>query len=186
MGRLKRSPAHCTLRLPADAHLAPDLERQTSPALTANLPSNNPFRNRAASPANSPMTSTFNNIPHTAPERPTSRNPFLDQMDKRGSSTVQVRAASPDKGTSSMAGRMSPTKPALTGHAVELFVSVPLAFPVLTLRMLTSAFRIILPSTMVLRPIRTVSHKAPPKARLHHTPIIQRDQTTCHRGLGMG
>lgn len=104
-----------------------DSGRQISPDLTTNFPSNNPFRNRAVSPASSlpsPVTSSFGNFPSTAPERPTSRNPFLDQSEKKGLATVQVRATSPEQGTSAMAGRKSPSKPALTGHAVELFVGL--------------------------------------------------------------
>ena len=128
MGRLKRSPASTALRLPANVYIRPDTERQTSPGLTANLPSNNPFRNRATSPSNSlpsPIATTFNHIPSTAPERPVSRNPFLDQTDKKTSSTVQVRSASPDKGSSAMAGSASPQRAMLTGHAAELFVGIP-------------------------------------------------------------
>ena len=186
MGRLKRSPAHDTLRIPADAHLPLDTERQLSPGLTANLPSNNPFRNRAASPANSPITSTFSNIPHTAPERPTSRNPFLDQTGKQASSTVQVRTASPEKATSSLAGRMPPTKPALTGHAVELFVSATLASTISILLVLMSAFRTILPSATDPRHLRTMSRKASLKVGLYHTPIVPHDQRICHRSRGTG
>lgn len=127
MGQLKRSPAHFTLRpSDADTSFAPtESARQISPGLTTNFPSNNPFRNRAVSPANSlpsPVTHTFGNIPNTAPERSMSRNPFLDQPEKKNSATVQVRPTSPDQGASRMAGRTSPSKPALSGHAVELFV----------------------------------------------------------------
>ena len=129
MGRLKRSLPSTTLRLPANVYLPPESERQTSPGLTANLPSNNPFRNRAASPVNklpSPIAPAFNHIPSTAPDRPLSRNPFLDQTDKKNSSTVQVRSTSPGKGSSAMAGRASPQKAMLTGHAAELFVGEPI------------------------------------------------------------
>ena len=52
-----------------------------------------------------------------------SRNPFFDQSDKNDATTVQVRQTSPERGPSTMAGRSSPRKPALAGHAVELFVS---------------------------------------------------------------
>ncbi|KAG5993545.1 hypothetical protein E4U54_003330 [Claviceps lovelessii] len=56
--------------------------RRPSPGLSVNLSSNNPFRNRAASPAGldparaSPTTSPFDD-PATR-QRPVSRNPFLD------------------------------------------------------------------------------------------------------------
>ena len=63
------------------------------------------------------------NLPNTVPERPTSRNPFLDQSEKRDQTFVSVRPTSPRKDLSKMTGRVSPTKPALTGHAAELFVS---------------------------------------------------------------
>lgn len=123
MGRLKRSPAQPTLRSLADSNvLSTGLQNLPSPGLTTTLNSNNPFRNRAASPANSPVVSSFGNIPNTAPERPTSRNPFLDRTEKKASAMVRVRSASPDQESSAMNGSRSPTKPALTGHAVDLFV----------------------------------------------------------------
>lgn len=130
MARLKRSPKQPALR-PSANNLSSttDSRGEPSPGLTANLPSNNPFRNRAASPANalpSPVATTFNNTPSTAPERPLSRNPFLDQSDKKDATTVQVRQTSPLRGTSTMAGRSSLRKLELTGHAVDLFVSRPL------------------------------------------------------------
>ncbi|KAL9099271.1 MAG: hypothetical protein Q9163_005202 [Psora crenata] len=61
-------------------------------------------------------------MPFTAPERPVSRNPFLDQSEDH-QTAVQVRPVSPQKGSSNMRGPASPPKPVLTGHAVELFVS---------------------------------------------------------------
>lgn len=127
MPRLKRTSKQPTLRSSANnLTFTPDARGEPSPGLTANFPSNNPFRNRAVSPANSlpsPVATTFNNIPSTAPERPMSRNPFFDQSDKNDATTVQVRQTSPERGPSTMAGRSSPRKPALAGHAVELFVS---------------------------------------------------------------
>ena len=148
MARLKRSPKQPSLRSPTrnttinannannSTSTTIDLRRDhpSSPGLTANLnlPSNNPFRNRAASPANSlpsPVTATF---PSTAPpERPVSRNPFLDQSQstKLDATTVQVRQTSPERAPFPMAARSSPRKPPLTGHAVELFVSQPSAHP---------------------------------------------------------
>lgn len=54
---------------------------QSSNGLTLNLSSNNPFRNRAPSPAS--LDSPFLNKPASPfddpPARPLSRNPFLDQ-----------------------------------------------------------------------------------------------------------
>ena len=129
MARLKRSPAQDTLRALANVPVTViDSGRQLSPGLT-NLPSNNPFRNRAVSPANSlpsPVTTSFGNISNTAPDRPTSRNPFLDQSEKKIAATEQVRSISSEQGASGMAGRTSPSKPAVTGHAVELFVGLTL------------------------------------------------------------
>ncbi|KAL9125836.1 MAG: hypothetical protein Q9217_005022 [Psora testacea] len=93
------------------------------------LSSNNPFRNRATSPANclpqSPAAPTTN-FPHTAPERPTSRNPFLDQSEKNEEPTVYVRPLSPQKDMSNISGRAPPMKPVLTGHAAELFDNLSL------------------------------------------------------------
>ncbi|KAL6713311.1 hypothetical protein ACLMJK_008776 [Lecanora helva] len=131
MARLKRSPAQQTLRDFANTPFtsADSGRRQISPPPTSSLPSNNPFRNRAVSPANSlpsPMGNSFGNFPSTTAERPTSRNPFLDHSEKKNQASVSVRATSPEKGESGMSGRMSPTKPALTGHAVELFDNLTL------------------------------------------------------------
>ena len=128
MHRLKRSPKQTTLRPSADTLVSTtDSRREASPGLTANFSSNNPFRNRAASPLPSPVTTTFDNIPSTAPERPVSRNPFLDQIqpEEKDNTTVQLRQISPKRDLYTMAGRSPPKKPALTGHAVELFVSYP-------------------------------------------------------------
>ena len=50
-------------------------------SLSVNLSSNNPFRNRAASPtgADSSLTSTMSPFDDPPPARPLSRNPFIDQ-----------------------------------------------------------------------------------------------------------
>ena len=130
MHRLKRSPKQTTLRPSANIRVSTtDPRRDASPGLTANFSSNNPFRNRAASPLPSPVTATFDNIPTTAPERPISRNPFLDHIEpeQQDTTTIQQRQTSPKRDFYTMAGRASPKKPALTGHAVELFVSYPLS-----------------------------------------------------------
>jgi hypothetical protein len=55
---------------------------QSPNGLTLNLSSNNPFRNRAASPASLDSPSYFNKPASPfddPPSRPLSRNPFLDQ-----------------------------------------------------------------------------------------------------------
>ncbi|PQE24447.1 Pal1 cell morphology protein [Rutstroemia sp. NJR-2017a BBW] len=85
-------------------------EGNRSPSLSINLSSNNPFRNRAASPA---MSSSTQRSPQDPPPRPTSRNPFLD------SSTTTMAASS----VNTAFPRTSPTAsgPALTGNAAELF-----------------------------------------------------------------
>jgi hypothetical protein len=85
-----------------------------SPGLTLNLSSNNPFRNRAASPS----LSDGQRSPFDPPPRPISRNPFLDM-----SSTItfpQPPVGSPDK--MSFPTDASAPRPVLTGNAAELFV----------------------------------------------------------------
>lgn len=186
MGRLKRSPKQPALRASAnDLSSTTASHREPSPGLTANLPSNNPFRNRAASPANSlpsPVNTTFNTIPNRAPERPVSRNPFLDQSDKKDATMVQVRQTSPERRPSAMTGRSPPKKPTLTGHAVELFVGRSLFMSVnssyhnadLVSSRTTSR------SMMGLQP--AAHHR---KVSLLHTPIVPHDQKTIPQSLRM-
>jgi hypothetical protein len=76
-----------------------------SPGLTLNLSSNNPFRNRGASPTLSPQF---------APPRPVSRNPFLD-----ASGAPLPISTSP---TMSQANGATIAPKPLTGNAAELFV----------------------------------------------------------------
>jgi hypothetical protein len=100
------SANQCILFLALDSH--------PSPGLSLNLSSNNPFRNRAASPS----LSDGQRSPFDPPPRPVSRNPFLD-----ASSTAtfqQPRVGSPEK--MSFATDSSAPRPALTGNAAELFV----------------------------------------------------------------
>ena len=186
MARLKRSPKQPTLRPSANNLLHTiDSRAEPSPGLTVNLSSNNPFRNRAVSPANSlpsPVTATFNTVPSAAPERPISRNPFLDQPqpDKKDTTTVQVRQTSPEKDPYTMAARSSPRKPALTGHAVELFVSCPLP----TRLLLKSIHPNFVPPRTTLR----LTMGLPPMARhqeacLHRTPTVPRDQKITPQSL---
>lgn len=93
------------------------IDRGPSPGLSVNLSSNNPFRNRAASPAN--------NIPSPLPspglgmnfERPTSRNPFLDASESQPPPVSGVTMPVTN-------GNTPPTKPALTGNTAELFVRI--------------------------------------------------------------
>lgn len=186
MARLKRSAKQPSLRASAN-NLSSTIEspKDPSPGLTANLPSNNPFRNRAASPANSlpsPVTTTFNNIPSRAPERPSSRNPFLDQSDKKDATMVQVRQTSPERGQFAMTEKSSPRKPALTGHAVDLFVSRSLLISIVLKSVHTNfaPSRTISRSTMGLQ--LSARHR---KACLLHIPIDPRDQKTTPQSLPM-
>ncbi|KAI2614949.1 Pal1-domain-containing protein [Hypoxylon sp. NC1633] len=81
--------------------------------LTLNLSSNNPFRNRAASPNSfSPPHSPFEDPP--APPRPVSRNPFLDPSNQASNGTV----------TSS--NKMASSKEQRSPTAAELFDSLTL------------------------------------------------------------
>jgi hypothetical protein len=88
------------------------LDNRPSPGLSINLSSNNPFRNRAASPAfSSPQSADFN----TAPPRPTSRNPFLDNNTDLFESESSRNMAAP-------ASNASAPRIALTGNTADLFV----------------------------------------------------------------
>ncbi|KAF7898480.1 hypothetical protein EAF00_004926 [Botryotinia globosa] len=89
--------------------IQPDFDGNRSPGLSANLSSNNPFRNRAVSPA---MPSSTQRSPREPPPRPLSRNPFLD------SPTTNQKA--PDAMAFSRTSPISPG-PALTGNAADLF-----------------------------------------------------------------
>ncbi|KAB8294921.1 hypothetical protein EYC80_006878 [Monilinia laxa] len=84
--------------------IQPDFDGSRSPGLSTNLSSNNPFRNRAASPA---MPSSTQRSPREPPPRPLSRNPFLD-------SPPNTNQTSSDKMAYS-------STPVLTGNAAELF-----------------------------------------------------------------
>ncbi|MCJ1384662.1 hypothetical protein MMC17_007780 [Xylographa soralifera] len=81
--------------------------RRLSPSLTVNLPTNNPFRKGAPSPA---LT--------TPPERPSSRNPFLDNVSEMNANTSQQKPMSPVRAAATN-GRATPprrpTGPAETG-----------------------------------------------------------------------
>ncbi|KAL5317457.1 hypothetical protein ACEPPN_014552 [Leptodophora sp. 'Broadleaf-Isolate-01'] len=96
-------------------------DSRMSPGLQLNLSSNNPFRNRAASPA----LSNGQRSPLDAPPRPVSRNPFLDSSaEQLQPNTYSQRAlGSPDK----MAfATDSQPRPALTGNAADLFDNLTL------------------------------------------------------------
>lgn len=82
-------------------------DARPSTAHNLSLSSNNPFRNRAASPNSQGQLS-----PLEPPPRPVSRNPFLD-----ASADTRPRRLSPDKMSFSQN-----SKPGLTGSAAELFV----------------------------------------------------------------
>ncbi|OJD15766.1 hypothetical protein AJ78_04023 [Emergomyces pasteurianus Ep9510] len=85
-------------------------DRQPSPRLTVNLGSNNPFRNRASSPA---IASPTGPIPR---QRPVSRNPFLDDPEPAATGKM-----SPE--------RRSSVDTPLIGHAAELFENLCLDKP---------------------------------------------------------
>ncbi|KAH7409407.1 Pal1 cell morphology protein-like protein [Cadophora sp. MPI-SDFR-AT-0126] len=96
-------------------------ESRMSPGLQLNLSSNNPFRNRAASPA----LSNGQPSPLDAPPRPVSRNPFLDTSSEQLQPTIysQRPLGSPDK---MPFATDSQPRPALTGNAAELFDNLTL------------------------------------------------------------
>ncbi|TVY14204.1 Protein PAL1, partial [Lachnellula arida] len=87
-----------------------------SPPLNLNLSSNNPFRNRAASPASNGHTSPFE-----APPRPVSRNPFLDTS---ANNDPKPFGGSPDM--MAFPQNETATRPALTGNAADLFDNLTL------------------------------------------------------------
>jgi hypothetical protein len=89
---------------------ATGLDSRPASGLTLNLSSNNPFRNRAASPASNAPRSPFD-----PPPRPVSRNPFLDASP----SNIPPPIASLDRMSSSADAA---PRPKLTGNAAELFV----------------------------------------------------------------
>ncbi|KAH0542882.1 hypothetical protein FGG08_002742 [Glutinoglossum americanum] len=102
------------------------LHRQPSRNLTLEpnptLSSNNPFRNRAASPAPfgtlpSPISPVFNG-------RPVSRNPFLDVFDENDHNGALVEPKSPHKSMSFSDGH--PQADPHSGHAAELFNNLTL------------------------------------------------------------
>ena len=100
-------------------------ERQPSPSLALNLPSNNPFRIRAASPASfnslpSPQSPTFN-INSAPPER--SKNPFAEFIEVRDVSQSLQAPDSPRKAMPAIDDRISPKKQVLNESTVEIFVS---------------------------------------------------------------
>ncbi|KAJ5668581.1 uncharacterized protein N7477_007151 [Penicillium maclennaniae] len=124
---------------PPGVSLAPT-GSQDSPT-AANFGSNNPFRNRALSPANGSTTSA-------RPERPRSTNPFLDETD----------ALSPQSapGMSTGAALFSPVeKQDMTSHTRELFENLsmkpaPAPVPAQTMNSARPA-----PDASKMRPART-------------------------------
>lgn len=101
-------------------------ETRLSPGLTINLSSNNPFRNRAASPASlgslpSPQSPRFDvtGSNTTNNHRPVSRNPFLDATDN---DDTNIPPPSHLQNMHVANRAPSPPKPALMSHATELFV----------------------------------------------------------------
>ncbi|CAG8958035.1 hypothetical protein HYFRA_00000379 [Hymenoscyphus fraxineus] len=96
--------------------------RSSPPALNINLSSNNPFRNRAASPALSPAISNGSQprSPFDPPPRPVSRNPFLEPS---ATNVIPPAVGSVER----MAPPSEPaSRQALTGNAAELFDNLTL------------------------------------------------------------
>lgn len=88
--------------------------------LAINLSSNNPFRNRTASPTY-PAATQYS--PSEAPPRPVSRNPFLDTSSSANTNSFPIQHSqipSPAMGFPAAANAMP--SPALTGNAADLFV----------------------------------------------------------------
>ncbi|KAF2264904.1 Pal1-domain-containing protein [Lojkania enalia] len=93
-------------------------ERRPSPGLTLNLSSNNPFRNRAASPATpSPGLHT----PTSTGSRPMSRNPFLSTFEAE----FNKEAANTNLIDMSATMKESPKKATFGNTAEELFQRAP-------------------------------------------------------------
>ena len=112
--------------LQALANVCLPIERQHPPGLVVKLSSNNPFRNRAASPVSksnfpSPQASAFG-LPSNVPERPVSRNPFLDQTTNTPTEPLRQRPVSPTIEAFADASQLVASKPVMNGHALELFV----------------------------------------------------------------
>lgn len=98
-------------------------ERRPSPALSLNLSSNNPFRNRAASPQSLPSPSPSLPTPRTTAPRPHSRNPFLNEFEQQQPPQAQFQSHFPPA-TAAMA--TSPSKPTYATAAEELFAEMSL------------------------------------------------------------
>lgn len=98
------------------------IDSRPSPGLTLNLSSNNPFRNRAASPLSA--SGQLSPAPPSPAARPISTNPFLDSS----SITLHQPVVSPDK-MSFSPDATAPPRPALTGNAADLFVRQINPFP---------------------------------------------------------
>ncbi|KAK0109887.1 hypothetical protein ONS95_002558 [Cadophora gregata] len=96
-------------------------ESRMSPGLQLNLSSNNPFRNRAASPA----LSNGQRSPLDAPPRPVSRNPFLDTSSEQLQPNTYSQRPIGSPGKMPFATDSQP-RPALTGNAADLFDNLTL------------------------------------------------------------
>lgn len=107
----------------------PRTDRQGLPDLTT-LSSNNPFRKFSAIPApyNNSLSSpeVAERGPSTAgPERPLSRNPFLDQTDFKNFGRTLPRPGSPGREMPRSNGNTSILKnEGYLGNAVDLFVGI--------------------------------------------------------------
>ncbi|KAF2875478.1 Pal1 cell morphology protein-domain-containing protein [Massariosphaeria phaeospora] len=100
-------------------------DRRPSPGLSINLSSNNPFRNRAASPA---VPSPTLQTPPSAGSRPMSRNPFLQTFEAEFNKEAAKNSHEVDM---SATMRASPKKATFGSTAEELFsiLASPLSLP---------------------------------------------------------
>ncbi|KAB2570273.1 putative membrane associated protein pal1 protein [Lasiodiplodia theobromae] len=97
-------------------------ERRPSPALSLNLSSNNPFRNRAASPQGLPSPSPSLPTPRTTAQRPQSRNPFLAEFEGSQPPQSQFQSQFP----AYQPNNMATDKPSYATAAEELFAEMSL------------------------------------------------------------
>lgn len=118
----KESPGYVlpkTDRLP----LLHPIERRASPNLSLELPSNNPFRNRAVSPSSaSPAIPSPQSVQSAPGNRPVSRNPFLAAFEEDKSPPEDSGAKTSALDDMSAGQKQSPQKTSFGASTQELFV----------------------------------------------------------------
>ena len=112
---------HSSSRSHTHTHPPCPLDRRPSDGASLTLPSNNPFRNRAASPSSllsepSPQSPTFKS-------RPVSRNPFLDSVDAENHVVSPQSPRSPNKAMSNPTGGEAAPGSGLSNGTLDIFVS---------------------------------------------------------------